>query len=164
MGEVCRCAISTTMCFRLICCFSVAQLCLTFWDPMDCSVPGFPALHHLLKLVQTWVQLVSHGIQLSCHLSFPSPPAFCLFQHQGLFQWVGSSRQVAKYWSFSFSISPSNEYSRLISFVWDWLAWFPCCPRLSRVFSSNSKVSTLWHSAFFVVTCVHDFWKNYSFD
>ena len=58
-----------------------------------------------------------------CHptISSSSSPAFNLSQHQGLFKWVSSSHQVAKYWSFSFSISPSNEYSGLISFRMDWL-------------------------------------------
>ena len=61
-----------------------------------------------------------------CHptispLSSPSPPAFNLSQHQGLFKWVSSSHQMAKYWSFSFSISSSNEFSGLISFRMDWL-------------------------------------------
>ena len=65
-------------------------------DPMDCSSPGFPVHHQLPKLVQTHVHLVSDAIQSSHPLSPPSPPAFSLSQHQGLFQWVSSSHQVAK--------------------------------------------------------------------
>ena len=61
------------------------------------------------------------AIQPSHPLSSPSPPVFNLSQHQGLFQWVGSWHQVSKYWSFSFSISPSSEYSGLIPFRVDWL-------------------------------------------
>ena len=68
------------------CCCSVAQLCLTLCDSMDCSMPGFPVLHHLLELTQTHVHLVGDAIQPSCPLSSPSPPAFNLSQHQGLFQ------------------------------------------------------------------------------
>ena len=68
---------------------------------MDCSMPGFPVLHHLLELAQTHVHWVSDAIQPSNPLSSPSPPAFNLSQHQGLFQWVGSSHQmtqVLEYW------------------------------------------------------------------
>ena len=88
---------------------------------MNCSMPGFPVHRQLLELAQTHVHWVSDAIQPSLFLSSPSPPTFNLSQHQGIFQWVSSSHQLAKYWSFSFSISPSNEYSGLISF---WIDWF----------------------------------------
>ena len=65
---------------------SVAQSCLTFCSPMDCSTPGFPVLHHLLELAQTLVRWVSDATQPSCSLSSPSLLAFNLSQHQGLFQ------------------------------------------------------------------------------
>ena len=81
---------------------------------------SFLVLHYLLKLAQTDVHWVNDAIQPSHPLSPSYPPSLNLFQHQGLFQWVGSSHQVAKYCSFSFSISPSNEYSGLISFRMDW--------------------------------------------
>ena len=100
---------------------SVAQLCPTLSNPMDCSMPGLPVHHQLLKLTQTHVLWVSDAIQLSHLLSSLSPPVFNLSQHQGLSQRVGSSHQVAKCWSFSFSICPSNEYSRSISLRMDWL-------------------------------------------
>ena len=67
------------------CCFSVAQSCPTCCDPMDCSTPGLPVHHHLLDLAQTYVHWVSDAIQPSRPLSSPSPPAFNLSQHQGLF-------------------------------------------------------------------------------
>ena len=67
------------------CCCSVAQLCPTICNRMDCSTPGFPVLHHLLELDQTRVHWVGDAIQASCPLSFLSPPAFNLSQHQGLF-------------------------------------------------------------------------------
>ena len=67
-------------------CCLVAKLCLTLCDPMDCSTPGFPVLHHLLEFAQTHVHRVSDAIQLSHPLSSSSPPAFNLSQHQGLFQ------------------------------------------------------------------------------
>ena len=78
------------------CCCSVAQVCLTLCNPMDCSTPGFLVLHNHLELAQTWVHWVSGAIQSSSPLFPPSPPALSLSQHQGLFQWVSSSHQVAK--------------------------------------------------------------------
>ena len=75
---------------------SVAQSCLTLCDPMGCSMPGFPAHHQLLEFTQTHVHRVSDAIQPSHPLLSPSPPAFSLFQHQSLSQWISSSHQVAK--------------------------------------------------------------------
>ena len=69
---------------------SVAQLCLTLCDPMDCSTPGLPLHHQLPEFTQTHVHQVSDAIQPSYPLSSPSPPAFNLCQHQGLFQRVSS--------------------------------------------------------------------------
>ena len=90
---------------------SVTQLCPTLCDPMDCSMPGFPVHHQLLELTQTYVHQIGDAIQPSHPLSFLSPPAFNLSQCQGLFQWVILHIKWPKYWSFSFSISPINEYS-----------------------------------------------------
>ena len=69
------------------CCFSVAQSRLTLCNPMDCSTPGFPVLHHLPEFTQTHIRWINDAIQPSHPLSSPSPPAFNLSQHQGLFQW-----------------------------------------------------------------------------
>ena len=88
---------------------------------MDCSTPGLPVHHQLLEFTQTHVHRVSDAIQPSHPLSSPSPPAPNPSQHQSLFQWVDSSHEVAKYWSFSFSISPSKEHPGLISFRMNWL-------------------------------------------
>ena len=90
-------------------------------DPMDCSTPGLPVLYHILELAQTHVRRVSDAIQASHPLSSPSPPAFNLSQHQGLSNESVLHIRWPKYWSFSFSISPSNEYSGLIFFRMDWL-------------------------------------------
>ena len=79
-----------------VCCCSVAQSCPTLWDPMDCSTPGFPVLHYLPEFAKTHVHWVNDAIQPSHPLSSCSPPAFNLSQHQGLFQWVDCSHQVAK--------------------------------------------------------------------
>ena len=103
--------------------FSSVQSLSRVWlcDPMDCSMSGLPVHHQLPEFTQTHVHWVGDAIQPSHPPSSPSPPAFSLSQHQGLFQWISSWNQVAKYWSFSFNISPSNEYSGLISFRMDWL-------------------------------------------
>ena len=74
-------------CFRCL----VAQSCPTLCDPVDCSTPGFPVCHYLLEFAQTHVHWVNDAIQPSRPLSPLSPPAFNLFKHQKLFQWVGSS-------------------------------------------------------------------------
>ena len=87
---------------------------------MDYSMPGFPVHYQLQELAQTHVHRVSDAIQPSHPLLSSSPPAFNLSQHQGLFKGVSSLHQVASYWSFSFSISPSKKYSGLISFRIDW--------------------------------------------
>ena len=79
---------------------SVTPSCPTLSDPMDCSMPGFPVHHQFPKLAQTHVHWVSDAIQPSYPLSSPSPPAFNLSQHQGLFQGVSSSHQVAKVLEF----------------------------------------------------------------
>ena len=97
-------------------CCSVTQSCPTLCDPMDCSMPGFPGLHHLPELVQTHVHWVNDPIQPSHPLSFSSPPAFNLSQHQGFCNELALHIRWPKYWSFSLSISPSSEYSGLISF------------------------------------------------
>ena len=78
------------------CCFPVTRLWLTLCNPTDCSTPGFPVLHYLPALTQTTVHWVRDAINRLIPLPSPSPPAFTLSQHQGLFQWAGSSHQVAK--------------------------------------------------------------------
>ena len=145
---------SFLMCFHGCC--SVAQSCSTLCNPMDCSTPGFPVHHQLLELAQTHVHRVDDAIQPSHPLSSPSPPAFNLSQHQGLFQWFSSSHQVAKYWSFSFNISLSNEYTGLISFRMDWLDLLAVQGTLKSLFQRHSsKASVLRHSAFFTVQLSH---------
>ena len=99
-------------------CCSVSQLCPALCDPIDCRTPGFPVLHCLPLFAQTQVHWVD-AIQPSHPLFPPFLPPLNLSQQQGLLQWVGSSQQVPEYWSFSFSIRPSNEYSGLISFMID---------------------------------------------
>ena len=79
---------------------SFTQSCLTLYDHMDCSTPGLPVHHQLPEFTQTHVHWVGDAIQPSPPLLSPSPPAFNLSQHQGLFKWVSSSHQVAKVLEF----------------------------------------------------------------
>ena len=121
-GDSSACIISDSSCYITVFQFSsVAQSCPTLCDPMNRSTPGLPVHHQLPDYTQTHVHRVGDAIQPSHPLSSPSPPAPNPSQHQDLFQWVNSSHEVPKYWSFSFSISPSNEHPELISFRMDWL-------------------------------------------
>jgi len=93
---------------------SVSQSCPTLCDPMNHSTPGLPVHHQLLESTQTHVHRVGDAIQPSHPLSSPSPPAFNLSQHQGLFQWVSSLHQVAKVLEFqlqhqSFQWTPRTD-------------------------------------------------------
>ena len=125
-------------------------------QPMDFSSPGFPVHHHLLEFVQTHVHQVSAAIQPSHPLSSPSPPAFSLSQHQGLFQCVSSSHQVVKVLEFQLQHHPSNEHPGLISFRMDWLDLLAVQGTLKSLLQHhNSKASILQHSAFFTVQLSH---------
>ena len=135
---------------------SVAQSYPTLSYPLDCSTPGFLVHHQLLELTQTHAHRVGDAIQPSHPLSSPSPPAF---NHPSIK--VFSSELVLrirwpKYWSFS--ISPSNEYSGLISFRMDWLD-SPCCPRDSQESSPTPQFKSiiLWCPAFFIVQLSHPY-------
>ena len=85
-----------TLRFRFVVVVLVAKSCPTLWDSMDCTMPGFPVPYHLLEFAQTHAHWVANAIQTSHSLSPLSPSAPNLPQHQGLFQWVSSSHQVAK--------------------------------------------------------------------
>ena len=105
----------------------------------------------------------SHPLSRWCHPTilssvFPFSSAFNLSQHQGLFQWVVLHIRWPKYWSFSFSISPSNEYSGLISFKIDWLDLLAVQGTLQSLLQHHSsKASILWRSAFFIVQLSHPY-------
>ena len=109
---------------------------------MDCSMPDFPVLCHLPKFAQTHVHWVSDIIQPSHLLLLPSPPALNLSQHRDLFQWVGSSHQVAEVLEFQLQ-HPSSENSELISFIIDWFDLRLCACILS-CFSHVQLFVTLW--------------------
>ena len=143
---------------------AVAQSCPTLCDPMDNSTSGFPVHHQLQALAQTHVHWVGDAIQLSHPLSSPSPPAFNLSQHQGLCNKSFLCIRWPEYWSFSFSITPSNEYPGLISFKIDWLALLAVQGTLKSLLQyHSSKASILWHSAFFMAQLSHPYmttWKK----
>ena len=117
---------------------SVTQSCPTLWDPVDCSMPGFPVHHQLPGLTQTHIHWVGDAIQPShplCPLLLPPsifPPSIRVFSKESVLhiRWP-------KYWSFSFSSSPSNEYSGLIPLGWTGLISLQS-NELSRVFSSTT--------------------------
>ena len=137
-------------------CCLVTKLCLTLWNPMDCNGPGFPALHHLLEFAQTHVHCFSdaanHLILCRPLLLLPS-----IFPSIGVFSNVSALLiRWPKYWSFSFSISPSNEYSGLISYRIDWFDLLAVQGALKSLLQHHtSKASVLQHSAFFMVQLSH---------
>ena len=124
---------------------SVAQSCLTLYNAMNCNTPGFPVYHQLPELTQTHLHQVSDAIQPSLPLSSPSPPSFNLSQNQGLSSESGLHIRWPKYWSFNFSISTSNEYSRLISFKIDWLDFAVQGIHKNLLQSHSSKASIHLH-------------------
>ena len=135
--------------------FAIVQS-LSLRDPMDCSTPAFPVLHHLPEFAQIHIHCVNDAIQPSHPLLPSSPPAFNLSQHHSLFQQIGFSHQVAKVLGFSFSISPSKEIPGLISFRMDWLDLLAVQGTLKSLLQHHSsKASILQCSAFFMVQLSH---------
>ena len=116
---------------------SVAQSCPTLCDAMNHSMPGLSVHQQLPEFTQTQVHWVGDAIQPSHPLSSPSLPALNLSQHQGLYNESSLRIRWPKYWSFSFNISPSNEYSELIFFRIDWFDLLQS-KGLSRVFSNTT--------------------------
>ena len=124
---------------------------------LPCPLPT-PPTHQLLEFTQTHVHTVGDAIQPSHPLLSPSPPAFNLSQHQGLSNESALRIRWSKYWSFSFSISPCNEYSVLISFRIDWFDLLAVQETLKSLLQHhNSKSSILWHSADFMVQLSHQY-------
>ena len=125
---------------------------------MNCSTPGLSVHHQLLEFTQTHVHWASDAIQPSQPLSYPSPPAFNLSQHQGLFKWVSSSHQVAKVLEFQLQHQSLNEHPGLISFRMDWLDLLAVQGTLkSLIQHCSSKASVLQHSDFFIVQLSHPY-------
>ena len=152
---------------------SVVQSCPTHCHPMDCSTPGLCVHHRLPELAQTHIHQVSDAIQQSYPTISSSviPFSFCrhFSQHQGLFQWVSSSHQVAKVLEFQLQHGSSNEYSKLFSFKIDCLDLLAVqgTPK-SLLQHRRSKASTLSLALSLLcgptLTSMHDYWKNHSFD
>ena len=149
-----------------LCQFSlVAQSCPTLCDPMDCSTPGFPVCHQFPEPTQTYVHRISDAIQ-------PSHPLLSLLLPPSIFPSIRifSSESVLcirwpKYWSFSFSIIPSNEYSGLIALRIDWLDLLAIRETLKSLLQHpNSKASILWRSTFFIVQLSHPYKFTYKFN
>ena len=121
---------------------SVAQLCPTLCDPMNCSTLGFPVHHQHLELAQTHVHQVGDTIQPSHPLSPPPPPAYNLSQNQSLFQWISSLHQMAKVLELRLQLQ-FFQYSWLISFRIDWLDPPAVQGTLKSLQHHSSKASTL---------------------
>ena len=152
---------------KFIDCCSFPQSCPTLCDPMDCSMPGLPVhCQHLefikLRSIQS-VMPSNHLILCRPLLLLPSiPPSIRVFSNESVLhiRWP-------KYWSFSFHISPSNEYSSLISFRIGWFDLLAVQGTLKSLPAPQFKrVNSLALSLFYcpALTSVHDYWKNYSFD
>ena len=129
-----------------------------FLWPHDYSTIGFPVHHQLPDLDQTHVHWISDGIQPSHPLSFPSPPASIFPSIRVFSNKLVLHTRWPKYWSFSFSISPSNEYSRLISFRIDWFDLLAVQGTLKSLHQHHSsKATILWHLEFFMVKISHPY-------
>ena len=156
-----------TMENSICCCCSVAQSGLTLCNPMDCSTPGFLVLHHLLSLLKLMCiksVMPSKHLILSCPLLLPSVfSSIRVFSNESALciRWP-------KYWSLSFNISPSNEYSGLVSFRMDWLDLLAVQGTLKSLLqhlqfkSINSSVLSLLYGP--ALTSIHDYWINRSSD
>ena len=135
---------------------SVTQSSPTLCDTMDCSMPGLSVHQQLPEFTQTHLHWVSDTIQPSHPLLSPSPSTFNLSQHQDLFKDLRI--RWPKYWSFSLSISPSNEHPGLISFRMDCLDPLAVQGTLKSLLQHHSsKASILRHSAFFVILLSHPY-------
>ena len=147
---------------------SVAQSCPTLCEPMNRSIPGLPVHHQFLEFTQTHVHQVDDAIQPSHPLVSPSP-APNPSQHQGFSNESTLRMRWPKYWSFSLSISPSNEHPGLVSFRMDWLDLLAVqgthsqesspTPQLKSI---NPLMLSFLHSPTFI--SIHDNWKNHSLD
>ena len=143
---------------------SGAQSCPVLSDPKNCSTTGFPVHHQLPEPTQTHVHWVSDAIQPSHPLSFPSPLALNLCQHQGLFKWVSSSHKVAKVLEFQLQ-HQSFHWTPRTDLLQNGLVRSPCSPRdsqessLTPQFKSiNSSLLSFLYSP--TLTSIHDHWKK----
>ena len=146
---------------------SVAQSCPTLCDRMDFCTPGFLVHHQFPELAQTHVHWVGDALQQSHPLLSPSPPAFNLSQHQGLFQWVCSSHQMAKVLELQLQ-HPSFQWIFRTDFLR--IHWFDLLAVQGILESSPTpqfkSINSLTLSFLYgpTLTSRHDYWKNHSFD
>ena len=145
---------------------SVSKSCSTLCDPVNCSTPGFPVLHYLPQFIHTHVHWISDAIQPSHPLLPPSLPALNLSQHSIFSKESALPIRWSKYCSFSFSISPSSEYSGLISFRIDWFDLAIQGTLKNLLQPTIESIDSLAFSLLYgpALTSVHDYWKNHSFD
>ena len=139
------------------CCCSVAQSCPVLCYNMDCSTSGFYVLHHLPEFAQTQIHWVGDAFNhlFLCHplLHLSSIfPSIRVISNESVLH-----SRWPKYWSFSFSFSPSNEYSGLISFRRDWFDLAVQGTLKSLLQHHSSKASVLWCSPFFMVQLSHSY-------
>ena len=136
----------------------VAQSCPTLCNPTNRSMPGLPVHHRLPEFTQTHVHRVGDAIQPSHPLSSPFllppiPPSIRVISNESI-----PRMRWSKYWSFSFSFSPSNEHPGLISFIMDWLELLAVQGTLKSLLQHHSsKASILQPSAFFTVQVSHPY-------
>ena len=143
---------------------SVAESSPTLCNPINYSTPGFPVHHQLLEFTQTQVHRIGDTMQPSHPLSSPFilppiPPSIRVFSNESTLH-----TRWPKYWSFNFSISPSNEHPGLISFRMDWLDLLAVqeSSQTPQFKSINSSALSFLHSP--TLTSIHDHWKNHSLD
>ena len=130
------------------------------------STPGFLVHHQLLEVTQTHAHQIGDAIQPSHPLSLPSPPALNLSQHQGLFQWVSSSHQVAKVLELQHQ---SFQWIFRIDFLYNWLVGSPYSTTDSQESSPASQLKSINSLVFSflygpALTYIHDYWRNHVFD
>ena len=146
----------------------VAESCLTLCDPMNHSTPGLPVQQQLPEFTQTHVHLVGDAIShliLCCPLLLlpPIPPSIRVFSNDSTLP-----MRWQKYWSFSFSISPSNEHPGLNSFRIDWLDLLAVQGTLKSLLQHHSSEASIFSALSFLhsptLTSIHDHWKNHNLD
>ena len=149
----------------MYCCCSVVQSCPTLCDPTDCSMPSFSVLHSLPEFVKTRVHWVD-AIQPSHPLSPPSPADLNLTASGSFSSELALCIRWPKYCSFNFSISPSNEYSGLISFRMDWFDLLAVQMMLKSLQYQLESISSVDFSLLYgrILTSIRNYWKNRSFD
>ena len=149
-------------------CCSVAKSCLTPCDSVDCSVPGFPVLYYLPELAQTHVHWVGDALQPSHPLSSPSPPAFNLSRHQGLFKRVSYLHLVANVLEFLSALASVLPVNTQDWFPLGWTGWTSLQSKgLSRVFSNTTVQRHQFFGAHLyspTLKSTHDYWKNHRVD